>query len=234
MLYPPEIGCQGRTRCSSLAHAEDVEFDGVVEKAVGRRETGPGDLVGQHPHLVGDRRSRLFRAQLWKASNELGKRAASGSLLPGLGRSFARQRDVPGTVEGEIPRQDCYAYQRRSLFGQEAQHPDLGVESPASRRAHGMHARFQHRIELASLAGNGDAGPIHEDVNSFTGPAQCFQQEEGIGEQVLQPVVRPGDKAQRQREQGLQVKRVRCHQREIEVVAGGRAKQVERDSPGIG
>ena len=79
------------------------------------------------------------------------------------------------------------------------------MESPATRRAHGMNARFQHRIELASLAENGDPGPIHEDVNSFTRPAQCFEQEKGIGEQVLQPVVRPGDKAQRQRKQGLQV-----------------------------
>ena len=234
MLYPPGNRLPRPTRCSSLAHAEDVELDGVVEKSVGRREAGPCDLVGQRPYLVGDRRSWSFRAQLWKASDELGKRAASGSLLPGLGRSFARQRDVPGTVEGEIPRQDCYAYQRRSVFGQEAQHPDLGVESPAARRAHGMHARFQHRIELASLAGNSDAGPIHEDVNTFSRPAQRFKQEKGIGEQILQPVVRPGDKAQRQREQGLQVERVSCHQSEIEVVAGGRAKQVERDSPGVG
>ena len=108
------------------------------------------------------------------------------------------------------------------------------MESPAARRAHGMHARFQHRIEFASPTRNGDAGPIHEDVNSFTRSAQCLEQKKGIGEQVLQPVVRPGDKTQRQRKQGLQVKRVRCHQREVEVVAGWRAQQVERDSPGVG
>ena len=97
-----------------------------------------------------------------------------------------------------------------------------------------MNTRFQHRIELASPTRNGDAGPIHKDVNSFTRPPQCLQQEKGIGEQVLQPVVRPGDKTQRQREQGLQVERVGCQQREIEIVASWRAQQVERDSPGVG
>ena len=68
------------------------------------------------------------------------------------------------------------------------------MERPAAGRTHGMHARFQHRVEFAPLAGNGDAGPIHEDVDTFARPAQGLKEEKGIGEQILQPVVRPRDK----------------------------------------
>ena len=97
-----------------------------------------------------------------------------------------------------------------------------------------MNARFQQCIKLTSCAGNGDASPIDEDVNSFTGATQRLEQKKRIGEQVLQPVVRPGDKTQGKREQRLQVERVGCQQRQIEFVAGRRAKQVEGDRPGVG
>ena len=108
------------------------------------------------------------------------------------------------------------------------------MERSAAWRAHGMNARLQQRVEFASRAGNGDAGPIHEDVNSLTRAAQRLEQEKRIGKQVFQPVVRPGDKTQGQRQQRLQVERVGCQQREVEFVAGWRAKQVEGDGPGVG
>ena len=71
-------------------------------------------------------------------------------------------------------------------------------------------------------------------MNSFAGAAQRLKQKKRIGEQILQPVVRPGDKTQGQREQRLKVERVCRQQRKVEFVAGRRAKQVEGDGPGIG
>ena len=86
-----------------------------------------------------------------------------------------------------------------------------------------MHARFQHRMELASLARDGNAGPIHEDMNSFSRPAQRLKEQKRVGEEFLETVVRTGDKAQRQREHGFKIERVGRQQREIELVAGRRA-----------
>ena len=178
-------------------HAENVEPDRVIEKPVGGRETGPGDLVGQRFHPVGKGRRRSFRAEFRQAPDEIRKRAARGSPLPWPGRRFARQRDVPRTVEGEVPRQDGDAQQGRPVFRLETKHPDLGMKRPASRRAHGMHARFQQCVQLASLARDCDAGAIHEDVNSFSLPAQRLKEQQRVGEECLEPVVRAGDKAQR-------------------------------------
>ena len=58
----------------------------------------------------------------------------------------------------------------------------------------------------------------------LTRPAQGLQEEKGICEQLLQPVVRPRDKTQRQCERRLQVEGIGRQHGEIELIAGRRAE----------
>ena len=130
---------------------------GVSKNPSGAGNGVPADLLRQDPNLLGDLRLQRFHAEVRKNSNEFGKWPARGYRALGVGSAFARQRDIPRAVEGEVSREDCDAQQRPLVSPREAHDPDLGVEgSTCCPRARRMDAWLKHRIQLAPCAGNGD------------------------------------------------------------------------------
>ena len=108
------------------------------------------------------------------------------------------------------------------------------MKAAAVRSAHGMHARFQHRVQRPGPTGNADAGLVDEGMHAVSGVPDRLVQAQRISEQFLQPAVRVGEHREGQHQQCFQVEGVGGEHREVEVVAARRPDQLEGDGARVG
>ena len=151
--------------------SEQVKLDGILEPP-GARKPGPPGLSRQSLHRFRNSRLQYLSGQIRQCLQEISQWSARLLLSVCHRRGFARQRNIPGAVEGQVPRQDRHPQQWCPVFGDEPSNPYFGVKYAAVGgvgSTHGMHARFEQRVQRSFLAGNRDAGLVDEDVNAVTG-----------------------------------------------------------------
>ena len=174
-----------------------MELDRRVE-AVGGWKRGSRDLIGERLDALHDALRDATGGQLRQFQEKVTQRPAGGHAPPAPQQGLARQCDVPGTVERQVPRQDRHPQQvlRRSVHRREPGHPHLGMEGAAVRRAHGMHARLQHRVQRPRATRNRDALLVDEGMHAITGVPDRLVEAWRIGQQFLQAAVGMGEHRQ--------------------------------------
>ena len=140
-------------------------------EAVGGRKRGSRDLIGELLDTLHDALRDATGGKLRQRHEEVMQRPARGHEPPAPKQGLARQGDIPGAVERQVPRQDRDPQQvlRRFVHRREPGYPHLGMEGAAVRRAHGMHARLEHRIQRTRATRNRDALFVDEGMHAIAG-----------------------------------------------------------------